>query len=406
MRTVLILQPGFPAEIPYFTRGLKQVGARVLGVGDQPVGSLPDVAKEGLDHYLRVPSMWDAKAVIQAIRNWQLPYQLDQVECLWEPAMELAAILREAFGLPGMHSEQTALFRDKDLMKKALGKAGVRLPKHQKASGKQQVKDAIAAIGYPVIVKPLSGAGSANTYHLRSDQELLQVMPILQHVPEMVVEEYIEGREYTFDTICANGKVLYYNVAWYRPNVLVARSEEWISPQTVTLRDTSDPGLQRGIALGMQVLKALNFHTGFTHMEWFLKPNGEAVFGEIAARPPGGRSVELMNYGCDLDVFRGWAEAAVHGRLTQDVKRLYNAAVCFKRAQGTGRIAAIQGLRDIMQQFGEHIVCNNLSPIGTPRRDWKATLVSDGYIILRHPDLEKTITMIDYVAKHLQLYAR
>jgi hypothetical protein len=46
-----------------------------------------------------------------------------------------------------------------------------------------------------------------------------------------------------------------------------------------------------------------------------------------------------------------------------------------------------------------------LSPIGTPRRDWKATLVSDGYIILRHPDLQKAMTMIDYVAEHLQLYA-
>lgn len=406
MQTVLILQPGFPAEIPYFTRGLKQVGARVLGVGDQPVGQLPEPAKEGLDHYLRVANLWDAKAVIQAVRNWDLPYRLDQVLCLWEPAMELAAQLREAFGLPGMNSQQTALFRDKDLMKKALQKAGVRLPKHHKASGKAQILEAVRQIGFPIIVKPLSGAGSANTFHLKSEQELEQVMGTLERVPEMVVEEYIEGREFTFDTICANGQLLYFNVAWYRPNVLLARSEEWISPQTVTLRDVSDPDLQKGIALGKQVMKALDFRTGFTHMEWFLKPNGEAVFGEIAARPPGGRSVELMNYGCDIDVFSGWAEAVIHGKLSQDVKRLYNAAVVFKRAQGNGRIAAIKGLQDIMQRFGKHIVCNNLSPVGTPRRDWKATLVSDGYLIFRHPELKQTLDMADYIAKNLQLYAR
>ncbi len=38
---VLVIQPGFPAEIPYFVRGLAQSGVRVLGVGDQPKTSLP-----------------------------------------------------------------------------------------------------------------------------------------------------------------------------------------------------------------------------------------------------------------------------------------------------------------------------------------------------------------------------
>ena len=402
---VLVIQPGFPAEIPYFVRGLAEAGAKVLGLGDQPETMLPDVARESLHAYLRVTDLWDDQGVVQALRQWRLPVKLDRVECLWEPAMMLAASLRTAFSLEGMDQDRTLLFRDKELMKQALDRAGLRCPRHRRARNKAGCIEASKEIGFPVVIKPISGAGSADTYRVENEAELGRVLGRLGGVRETSIEEFIEGREYTFDTICANGEILYYNIAWYRPNVLIARSEEWISPQTVTLRDLSSPHLQKGKELGEAVLRTLGFRTGFTHMEWFLTAKGEAVFGEIAARPPGGRSVELMNYGCDIDVFRGWGEAIVHGAWHRKIERKYNAAVIFKRASGQGRIRRIDGLAQIYAKYGDHIVCNNLSKIGDPRRNWKQTLVSDGYLIVRHEDLETTLRMADEVGERLRLYA-
>ena len=381
------------------------MGAQVLGIGDQPETLLPQVAREGLDAYLRVSRLWDTQTVAQAIRQWQVPGQLHRIECLWEPGMMLAAALREAFGLPGMDVAQTTLYRDKEKMKLALDRAGVRTPRHRMADTLDQCRKAARDIGFPVIIKPIAGAGSADTYKIEDEAALEAVLPKLRAVAEMSVEEFIEGKEYTFDTICAGGEILYYNIAWYRPNVLVARSEEWISPQTITLRDESLFEWKKGLSLGKEVIKALDFQTGFTHMEWFLKPNGEAVFGEIGARPPGGRSVELMNYSCDRDVFNDWAEAVIHGKCSQPLTRKYNAAVVFKRAHGQGRIRKIHGLEPLLKRFGDCIVCNNLSPLGAKRRDWKQTLVSDGYLILRHPNLETVMHMADDVGRELQLYA-
>ena len=40
MARVLFLSPGYPSEMPHFVRGLAEVGAEVLGVGDQPPGTL------------------------------------------------------------------------------------------------------------------------------------------------------------------------------------------------------------------------------------------------------------------------------------------------------------------------------------------------------------------------------
>ena len=53
------------------------------------------------------------------------------------------------------------------------------------------------------------------------------------------------------------GKILYYNVAWYRPRPLIARSNEWISPQVVALRDVSAPHLAEGIKMGHDVTETL-----------------------------------------------------------------------------------------------------------------------------------------------------
>jgi hypothetical protein len=153
------------------------------------------------------------------------------------------------------------------------------------------------------------------------------------------------------------------------------------------------------------VIKALGFRSGFTHMEWFRTARGEAVFGEIGGRPPGARSVDVMNYCCDADLFRGWAEAVTRGRISQRVERRYNAAIVFKRARGQGRIRRIEGMERILAEFGEWIVHVDLLPVGAHRRDWKQTLLSDGFVILRHPHLATCCEMADRVGTDVQMYA-
>lgn len=402
---VLFFSPGFPAEMPYFARGLARVGVRALGLGDQPPSMLPEAAREGLADYLRVSNLFDETAVIDAVRQWSHRVRIDQVECLWEPGMMLAARLREALGLPGMTVQQTIPFRDKDAMKKVLDAAGIRTPHHARAGTDDDIRQAAERIGFPICVKPIAGAGSADTYRVDDAVQLEEVIQKVRHVPEVSVEEFIEGEEYTFDTICSDGHVHFQNVAWYRPRPLIARTEQWISPQTISLRNLEDERLRPGIEMGHQVLAALGFQSGFTHMEWFLKDDGEAVFGEIGGRPPGARSVDIMNYASDIDVFTGWAEAACHGSFSQPIERKYNAAVIFKRAQGEGRIRHIAGLERLLHEFGDSVACVDLLPIGAPRRNWKATLVSDGYLVVRHPDLQRTMEMADRVGTELQIYA-
>ena len=402
---VLVLSPGYPADIPEFTRGLAECGARVFGVGDQPVSALPDIVRHSLSAYVHVRSLWDTEQVIGALHEKLRSHAIDRIECLWEPGIMLAAELRRHFGVDGLSVEEAHRFRDKEAMKLALDDAGIRTPVHVATDSVAGCWEAAEKIGYPLIVKPIAGAGSADTYRIEDADDMRAVLPRLRYVSSVSVEEFVDGEEYTFDTITIEGEIAYLNVAWYRPRPLIARSNEWISPQVIALRDVDDPGLQAGIELGYDVIRALGFQSGFTHMEWYRKADGEVVFGEIGARPPGAHQVEQMKYACDFDVFRAWGSALVTGSLDATITRGYNVATIYKRAQGIGRITRIEGLDDIGRRFGQYIVWNTLLPVGAPRRDWLKTLVSDGFIMLRHPDLDQTLEMANAVGSELRLYA-
>lgn len=403
MRVVMI-SPGFPVEQAYFTRALAQAGAEVVGVGDQPEQALPPEARENLVHYQQAP-LGRADEVLDALVDLGRRARIDRVECLWEPYVLLAAMARERLGLPGMTVDQALLFRDKELMKQRLDEAGIRTPRHASATTAAEVWAAAEEIGYPLIVKPIAGAGSADTYRVDSAEDLAEMLPMLLHVRKLSVEEFIDGdEEYTYDTVCAEGEVLFENISWYRPRPLIGRSVEWISPQTVALRDIDAPHLQDGREMGRKVLAALEFDTGFTHMEWFRTPGGEAVFGEIGARPPGARSVDIMNYSTDGDLFRAWADAVTRGT-TEPLTKKYNALTLFKRAHGIGRITRVEGLEQLVRDYREHLCVVDLLPVGARRRDWRATLLSDGMVIARHPDLGELTSMADRIGRDLQIYA-
>jgi hypothetical protein len=393
--------------MPLFTRGLAEVGARVLGLGDQPQAALPQETRRHLAGYLQVENLWREQQVVDEARSWLRGQRLgvERVECLWEPGMILAAKLRESFGARGMTVEQTVPFRDKEVMKQVLDRAGIRTPRHARGRTEDEVRRAAAAIGYPLIVKPIAGAGSKDTYLLRGSDDLEPALQKVKHVAEVSVEEYIDGEEFTFDTVCARGEVLFHNIAWYRPKPMYMAKLPWISPQSICLRDTGIDEVRAGRDLGFRVLQALGFDSGFTHMEWYRTPSGEPVFGEIAARPPGARLVHAMNYSADIDLFKGWAEAVCAGRMSQQLERKYNAGMIFKRAEGQGRIRRIEGLESLLARYGEHIVHIDLPSIGAPRQDPQTTVVGDGWIVLRHPDLPTTIEMAERVGTDLRLYA-
>ena len=399
---VVFLGPAFPPEMRDFTRGLAQAGAKVFGVGDGP---LHPAIQPYLSAYLRVPSLTHAQDVHERVLHWLRGHTVDDVIGNWEPTMLTAAKLRQSLGLSGMSVDQVQGFRDKPLMRARVEAAGVRIPKTLRATSIHEVLEATTQIGFPVVLKPVDGAGSADTFIVNTMAELKAALPKLLHVNEVSVEEFIKGQEFTYETICINGKPIFEGMSRYEPNTLEARQNEWISPVIQSLTRLNLPHLRQARLMGQRAIKALGMGTGFTHMEWFLTDQGEVVFGEIACRSPGANMVDLMNYAGDIDLYAAWGQAVVHGGIHPLVPKSRSAAIIFKRATGQGFIRRITGLRTFIHKYRPHIARVDLLPVGSPRRNWRQTFLSDGNVVVRHEDPEYTLMMAREAARAIQLYA-
>src|SRR5688572_20875554 len=108
---------------------------------------------------------------------------------MWERLMYLAARLRAAFSLPGMTMEQTLIFRDKELLKQAVEKAGLRVRRQGRARSVQEAWSAVERVGYPAIVKPIDGAGSKDTLRCKDRAEFERALRDTKHIAELSIEE-------------------------------------------------------------------------------------------------------------------------------------------------------------------------------------------------------------------------
>lgn len=404
---VAFLSPAYPHEQRAFTRGLAQVGATVIGVGDGPEGGVDPETRRHLSGWIQAPRIFDEAAAADFLVPILARAGVDRVITNWEPLILLAATLRERLELPGMPRDVALGFRDKQVMKERLAAAGLRVPRSRRVGSLVEARQAAEEIGFPLIFKPIAGAGSADTFRCDDAAELERVLTLTRHVPQASVEEFVDGEEFTYDTVCADGRVAFDSVAQYFPRPLVFRTEEWISPAQIVYADPHrTPKLQEGIALGADVLRVLGMDSGFTHMEWYRKTDGEVVFGEVACRNGGGHFVDMHNWANDIDLFVDWAAAVCGADVRCQPARRYHVGMVFKRAQGTGRIARITGHGALRQACGPWLLADELLPLGHPRRDWKQTLLSDGFVAMRHPDLGTLHGMMDQAIEGLHLFAR
>ena len=313
---VIFVEPAFPANQREFVRGLAAVGATVVGIGERPEEALDSDLLSWMQSYVQVPSVTDLGAMIGAVRWVQSKLWVDRLEATIEAHTLAAAQVREACTIPGTSVHTTWLCRDKPSMKEALRQAGLPCAQSAGASSAAEVHHFVDQVGYPIILKPRSGAGAAGTVRVDSDEELDRVLPSFGDAGSIGVEEFVEGHEGFYDTICIDGSPTHDFVAHYYPNVLEAMRTRWISPQFVaTNRLDREPAYEELRELGRRVIETLGIGTSATHMEWFFGPKG-LRFSEIGCRPPGVRAWDLYAAGNDIDIYREWANAIVHGHVT------------------------------------------------------------------------------------------
>jgi carbamoylphosphate synthase large subunit len=403
---VIFVEPGFPYNQREFVRGLHAVGARVIGIGERPLEALDGELRNWLTHYERVDSVVHEPSLLDAVRRVQRLAWIDRLEATVEAHIMPTAKVRETCGIPGTSVRTAWLCRDKPSMKEALRAAGIPCAQSTSVDRLEEAREFAARVGYPLILKPRSGAGAAGTRRVDDARELEQGAHAfgLGRGASIAIEEFIEGHEGFLDTIAIGGGVAHEFVSHYYPNVLEAMRARWISPQIVATNRIDASGYDEVKALARRVIQALGIGTSATHMEWFFGPKG-LKFSEIGCRPPGVGQWDVYNAANEFDLYREWANAIVHGRTAQHPSRRYACGMIALRPDRDGRIKGYDGVDRIAREFAEWIVAAHFPEPGTPTQPVEAGYMANAWLRVRHPDYDELRGILNAIGETIRVRA-
>ncbi len=383
LRNVVFVAP-FPLETTLlFCRAAAALAdVRLIGVFQEapPPGLFADV--------VTVADAMDPRQLVDAGRLIEKRHgSIHRLLGVLEDAQGALATARRVLGVPGLDEQTVRRFRDKAHMKDCLRAAGLPCARHRRLHGASDAWAFADEVGYPMVLKPPAGAGSRATYRVDNPDDLARVLAEIQPSPqrEMLAEEFLSGREFSFETLTLRGKPLFHSIGRYLPGPLEVMRTEWIQWVVHLPRDISTYEFDDARQLGFRALDALGLGTAMTHMEWFRRGDGSLAIGEIAARPPGAQIVRLMSYAHDTDMYRAWARLMIDEAFDGPYTRKYSVGVAFLRGAGRGKITAVEGIEEAQRKMGALVVEARLPQIGAPRA---SGYEGEGWVIVRHPDDE------------------
>ncbi|MGE3877682.1 MAG: acetyl-CoA carboxylase biotin carboxylase subunit family protein [Planctomycetota bacterium] len=362
-------------------------GVRVAVLSQEPITRIPKDIREAIVGFEQIKNALDGDQLADGALRLAPTFggPIHSLVGILEQAQVPLAEARARLRLPGLSPDAARNFRDKSRMKDILRAHNLPCARHELARSASEARAMAARIGYPVVVKPPAGAGAKST--LRVDQ-VAQLDAYLAQTPPtanspLLIEEFIHGREFSFDSISVRGRHEFGSVCVYRPTPLEVVQSDWIQWCVLLPREIDVPAFAPILEHGPRALEALGMTTGISHMEWFRRNDGSIAISEVGARPPGAQFMSLLSLAHDTDFYAIWARLMTGHGFDLPPRRFATGAA-YLRAQGGGeRISAVHGWDAIAKELGDLVVEKKLPQVGSvPSSSYEG----DGYVLLRHPE--------------------
>lgn len=362
-------------------------GVRCGLVSQDPVEKLPPRLRSRLATHRRAADAVDPQQIADATRSIAQEWGggVDRLLGALEQLQEPLAEVRGALGIPGMRLEAAKNFRDKARMKDVLSQHGVPCARHARVLDAATAVDFAGRVGYPLVIKPVAGAGAKATYRVTDARELAEALKAVRPAPERpaVIEEFVTGQEFSFDAVSIRGRMVWHSLTHYLPAPLHVLDNPWIQWCVLLPREIDDARYDDIRPVAAKALQALGMDTGLAHMEWFRRPQGGVLISEVGARPGGAQITSIISWAHDVDFYQAWARLVVYEQF-QAPPRKYAAGCAYLRAQGKGqKIVAVHGLERTLRGLGAMVVEVKRPKHGAPP---SSSYEGDGFVILRHPE--------------------
>ena len=330
----VFFSPHFPSTGTEFCDRLKKAGATVLGIGDAPFEKLDPMLRKALTEYYRIDDMENYDHTLRAIGHFIHKHgRIDRFESLNEHWLDLEANIRTDFNIFGIRTDYVQNIKKKSRMRAAFRKAGVPVIAQKKTSERAGAMEFIRRVGFPIVVKPDSGAGAAHTYKISNQAELDEFFRVKPEGMPFVMEEFIDGLVVTYDGLVnRDGEIVFASSTKYDDSIMdVVNKDKHMSY-------VCRPQVPADVAeIGQKIVKAFDLKERFFHIELFERKDGRLVALEVNIRPPGGYMTDAINYTHDIDVYAEWANMVVANKVSGDFEGKYFTAYASRKDRYTYR---------------------------------------------------------------------
>ncbi|MER6684916.1 ATP-grasp domain-containing protein [Streptomyces olivaceoviridis] len=295
-----------------------------------------------------VPADTDSvEAVVAACRRIGAERRVAGVATSSDYYVETAAAAATALGLPANAPADLAAVRDKGVQRRRLAEGGVRVPRFAVADTVEQVLAAAEEIGYPVVVKPVTGSGSLGVQLCADPARAARHAEAVlarghnergRPVPRRVtVEEFVAGPEYSAEIL--NGVVVGITAKHLgAPPLFVETGHDFpagLPPAERTAVATAATDAVRVLGLGL----------GPVHVELRVGRDGPVLI-EANPRLAGGWIPRLVQEATGVDLILKTVEAFSGRSSTVNATHSRGAAIRFVMAEGDGVLRGIDGVAE------------------------------------------------------------
>ncbi|MDE2509883.1 MAG: ATP-grasp domain-containing protein, partial [Elusimicrobia bacterium] len=361
-KRIVIVGAGYEGKRFVFEKA-KELGVKIILI-DKPATWAKDLVSELIPTDNTKPDEALAIARKKLLASARKNGKIDGITTFWEDDVELTADIARELGLPYHTKDAASTARSKFETQEVLDKAGVAAARRavvgnlstaedqgERAAMLERFRAAALRVGFPAVIKPVSGAAAIGTERVNSLDEAVKAFerisalvnprtdPIFAANSDLLLMQYLDGKEYDVDLVMRDGKVMFESIADNKPT----REPSFLAtgsrlPSTLSAADQR-ASMDQAIASA----KALGLTDGVIHMEGKVTSEGPRLI-EANARMGGSyvRDWVLKVWGVDMVEEGFMAAAGIKGKPFKPAQPLIHLDGDFLNSDKAGVIKALE----------------------------------------------------------------
>jgi biotin carboxylase len=286
-----------------------------------------------------------------------------------EYATPFAARLAERYGLPGATFGAAEIMRDKALLRQVTAAAGIRNPASVRVASPADVL-AFMQTRRSIVLKPSNRQASVGTQVIHDPDDVEQAWAHCTQqdegifVPDrpmelsMLIEEFVEGDEFSVEMLVRDGKPLWANITG-KQLVPGPRPVELAHIVPADLPAELDDLLKQQTE---RVIDATGFRDGVVHCEWIVA-DGMPHLVECAGRLAGDGILDVVQLAYPVELLRCYYAVLKGEDPPSDLpaRAKAGAAVRFLTIE-PGVVESVEGVDEARQLDGVHLLQVTVAP--------------------------------------------